>query len=190
MLCMPMLLLWDTVIRVMGKVPDTTPETRTLKHPYPWSMNVDWVPPQMPPSLGLAKIVVCEDNDAVLKMVKKGRMPKLLHVARTHRVNLHTVQDALRDPAYRPRYINTKAQIADMFTKGSHTSALWNDLLARAQIEDATVFTTLKNQSIKESLKAAADASNPEMLEKHGISTEMVCVKPRRSQSCSALRRK
>ena len=94
------------------------------------------------------------------------------------------------DPGVFIKYVGTKEQIADMFTKGSHTSLLWNDLLSRAQIEDAKVFTTTKNQTIKDSLKAAADALNPEMLEKHGISTEMVCVKPRRSQSCSALRRK
>ena len=45
---------------------------------------VDYVPPSMPPPPGRAKLVVLEDNDAVIKLLIKGRSPALRHVGRTH----------------------------------------------------------------------------------------------------------
>ena len=136
---------------------------QTAESTSTWAANVHWVPPTLPPITGLTKIVVCEDNDAVLKMLKRGRTPKLLHVARTHRVKLLFAQQAMQDPAYRPRYIKTAEQIADMFTKGSHTAQLWDDLLARAQIQHADKFKTTANSTIQATLKAAADAADPSM---------------------------
>ena len=35
-----------------------------------------------------AKLVILEDNEAVLKMIIKGRSPNMRHVGRTHRVDL------------------------------------------------------------------------------------------------------
>ena len=163
MLCMPMLLLWDTVISMFHGTKKEQVNARVLQEPYPWAENVDWVPPTVPPITGLTKIVVCEDNDAVLKMLKRDRTPKLLHVARTHRVNLLFAQQAMKDPAYRPRYIKSAEQIADMFTKGSHTAQLWSDLLARAQIQPASKFKTTSDMTIQATLKAAADAADPSM---------------------------
>ena len=96
-------------------------------------------------------------------MLKRDRTPKLLHVARTHRVNLLFAQQAMKDPAYRPRYIKSAEQIADMFTKGSHTAQLWSDLLARAQIQPASKFKTTSDMTIQATLKAAADAADPSM---------------------------
>ena len=163
MMCMPMLLLWDTVISLFHGYKQPNIQARTLHGPYPWAENVDWVPPTLPPITGLTKIVVCEDNGAVLKMLQRSRAPKLLHVARTHRVNLLYAQQAMQDPAYRPRYIKSAEQIADMFTKGSHTAQLWNDLLARAQIQPAKKFKTTADLTIQATLKAAADAADPSM---------------------------
>ena len=39
------------------------------------------------------KLIVAEDNEAVIKVLAKGRSPKLRHVARTHRVNLDWCYD-------------------------------------------------------------------------------------------------
>ena len=49
--------------------------------------NTDWVPPSMPPLLGLARLIIGEDNDAVLKILIKGRNPTFRHVPRTQRVD-------------------------------------------------------------------------------------------------------
>ena len=49
----------------------------------------DWVPPSLPPlSPYGAKLYFVEDNDAVIKMVIKGRSANMKHVARTHLCNL------------------------------------------------------------------------------------------------------
>ena len=37
--------------------------------------NIDWVPPSMPRLLGLARLIIGEDNDALLKILVKGRNP-------------------------------------------------------------------------------------------------------------------
>ena len=42
--------------------------------------NVDYVPCTLPPSLGNGKIVIFEDNDAVIMMIIKGRSPNMRHV--------------------------------------------------------------------------------------------------------------
>ena len=91
-------------------------------------------------------------------MLKRGRTPRLLHVARTHRVNLHFAQQAMEDPAYRPRYIKSANQIADMFTKGSHTAVLWYDLLERSQLQTQKNFRTLTGGTIQQALQTAAQA--------------------------------
>ena len=50
--------------------------------------NVDYVPSSMPISNGRAKLLILEDNDAVIKMCIKCRSPNMRHVGRTHRVDL------------------------------------------------------------------------------------------------------
>ena len=49
----------------------------------------DWVPPSLPPLTTYdVKMFWMEDNDAVIKMIIKGRSPQMKHVSRTHRINL------------------------------------------------------------------------------------------------------
>ena len=51
-------------------------------------LGVDWVPPSLPPHRGLARLLICEDNEAVIHCLIKGRNPKFRQVARTHRIDL------------------------------------------------------------------------------------------------------
>ena len=44
-----------------------------------------------------AKLVVMEDNEAVIKMIIKGRSPTLRHVSRTHRVDLDWLFERITD---------------------------------------------------------------------------------------------
>ena len=71
-----------------------------------------------------------EDNEAVIKMIIKGRSPTMRHVSRTHRVALDWLFDRINlDPKIQIKYIDTKNQLADILTKGNFTRDEWNHLL-------------------------------------------------------------
>ena len=73
---------------------------------------------------------VFEDNEAVIKMIIKGRSPTKRHVSRTHRVALGWLFDRINlDPEIQIKYIDTKNHLADILTKGNFTRDEWNHLL-------------------------------------------------------------
>ena len=77
-----------------------------------------------------ALLHVFEDNEAVIKMIIKGRSPTMRHVSRTHRVALDWLFDRINlDPIFQIKYIDTKNQLADILTKGNFTRDEWNHLL-------------------------------------------------------------
>ena len=76
-----------------------------------------------------------EDNEAVIKMIMKGRSPTMRHVSRTHRVALDWLFDRINlDPKIQIKYIDTKNQLADISTKGNFTRDEWNHLLTLLNI--------------------------------------------------------
>ena len=92
--------------------------------------NVDLFPSNVRFSHQEALFYVFEDNEAVIKMIIKGRSPTMRHVSRTHRVALDWFFDRINlDTKIHIKYINTKNQLADMLTKGSFTRDEWNHLL-------------------------------------------------------------
>ena len=94
--------------------------------------DVDFVPSSVKnTAYGKAQIVLLEDNEAVIKMTIKCRAPQFKHVARVHRVDLDWLFERVqKDPGLGLKYINTKLQLADILTKGSFTSTIWNQLSA------------------------------------------------------------
>ena len=75
-------------------------------------------------------LYVFEDNEAVIKMIIKGRSPTMRHVSRTHRVALEWLFDRINlDPKIQIKYIDTKNQLADILTKDNFTRDEWNHLL-------------------------------------------------------------
>ena len=71
-----------------------------------------------------------EDNEAVIKMIIKGRSPTMRHVSRTHRVALDWLFDRINlDSKIQIKYIDTKNQFADISIKGNFTRDEWNHLL-------------------------------------------------------------
>ena len=61
--------------------------------------NVDCVPSNVQSCHQEALLYVFEDNEAVIKMIMKGRRPTLTHVSRTHRVALDWLFDRINlDP--------------------------------------------------------------------------------------------
>ena len=147
----PALMLWELIMSVFGSAKGTplgapySQRTRTRRrgHSALSSLindigDLDYVPCTMPKSLGTGTLIMFEDNDAVIKQTIKGRSPNMRHVARTHRVDLDWLWERIRtDPGIFIKYVGTKEQIADMFTKGSFTADQWSKLCRLAQIGKA-----------------------------------------------------
>ena len=83
----------------------------------------DAVPSNVQSASCEALLYVFEDNEAVIKMIMKGRSPTMRHVSRTHRVALDWLFDRINlDTKIQIKYIDTKNHLADILTKGEfHT---------------------------------------------------------------------
>ena len=93
-----------------------------------------------------------EDNDAVIHMCIKARAPKLRYLARTLRIDLDWLFERfMSDPALSATYINTKLQLADLFTKANFTSMQWLALL--------TLIHTCRSQHTQQSKSLSAVAA-------------------------------
>ena len=80
--------------------------------------NVDFISSNVNSSRQEALLYVFEDNEAVIKMIIKGRSPTMRHVSRTHRAALDWLFDRINlDPKIRIKYIDSKNHVADMLTK-------------------------------------------------------------------------
>ena len=91
---------------------------------------------------------IFEDNEAVIKMIIKGRSPTMRHVTRTHRVALDRLLDRINlDPKIQIKYIDTKNQLADMLTKGNFTRDEWNHLLCLFNISRFSSINSVKAMS-------------------------------------------
>ena len=129
--------LWDLIVSVFGSVIQTSDGTgrpvdieRNQKSHGKINVlkNIDSVPSNVQSSRQEALLYV--DNEAVIKMIIKGRSPTMRHVPRTHRVALDWLFDRINsDPKIQIKYIDTKNQLADILTKGSFTRDEWNHLL-------------------------------------------------------------
>ena len=140
----PALDLWDLIVFVLGntiQTPDRSgqPVVNGDKDHGPNKRsqgminvlnNIDCVPSNVQFSHQEALLYVFEDNEAVIKMIIKGRSPTMRHVSRTHRVALDWLFDRINlDPKIQIKYIDTKNQLADILTKGNFTRDEWNHLL-------------------------------------------------------------
>ena len=132
--------LWDLIVSVLGNVSQISDRTGQLvndvkKHHKSQGKinvmeNIDSVPSKIQSSRQEALLYVFEDNEAVIKMIIKGRSTTLRHVSRTHRVALNWLFDRINlDSKIQIKYINTKKQLADTLTKGNFTRDERNHLL-------------------------------------------------------------
>ena len=86
-----------------------------------------------------------EDNEAVIKMITKGRSPTTRHVSRTHRVALDWLFDRINlDPKIQ---MDTKNQLGDTLTKGNFTRDEWNHLLCLFNISHFSATNCLEVMS-------------------------------------------
>ena len=131
--------LWDLIVSVFGSVSQISDRTgrpvdvkRNQKSQGKINVmeNIDSVPSNVQSSRQEALLYVFEDNEAVTKMIIKGRSPTMRHVSRTHRVALDWLFDRINlDPKIQIKYIDTKNQLADILTNGNFTRDEWNHLL-------------------------------------------------------------
>ena len=141
---LPALELWDLIVSVLGNMTQTTERTvkpvvcRGASHAQGQQSrgifnvlnNVEGVPSNVQSSHQEALLYVFEDNEAVIKMITKGRSPTMRHVSRTHSVALDWLFDRIKlDRKIQIKYIDTKNQFADIVTKGNFTRGEWNHLL-------------------------------------------------------------
>ena len=87
--------------------------------------HVDYVTTNTHSFQGESQLYIFEDNEAVIKMIIKGRSPTMRHVSRTHRVAIRTNLQTL--------------------TKGSCTRDEWNHLLRLLNIMN---FSMLKAECL------------------------------------------
>ena len=137
---LPALELWDLIVSALGnisRVSDRSGKPESDEHKHHRSHNkidvmkdIDAVLSNLQPARQEALLYVFEDNEAVIKMIIKGRSPTMRHVSRTHRVALDWLFDRINlDSKIQIKYIDTKNQLADILTKGNFTRDEWNHLL-------------------------------------------------------------
>ena len=77
--------------------------TIPIKHTHVIPTNIDHIPTNTSNS-GSSAMLSFEDNEAVIKMIIKGRSPTMRHVSRTHRVALDWLFDKVNlDPKIKIR---------------------------------------------------------------------------------------
>ena len=102
---LPALELWDLIVSVLGNVlvfPDNPGNlrlmlinVRSLTEKSMRLKDIDLFPSNVQSVSREALLYVFEDNEAVIKMIMKGRSPTMRHVSRTHRVALDWLFDRI-----------------------------------------------------------------------------------------------
>ena len=103
---LPALELWDLIVSVFGNISHISDQTVQPVNGKNKSHNkidvmqdIDSVPSNVQSARQEALLYVFEDNEAVIKMIMKGRSPTMRHVSRTHRVALDWLFDRINlDP--------------------------------------------------------------------------------------------
>ena len=105
-------------------------------------LNVDYVTTNANSSQGESQLYIFQENEAVNKMIIKGRSPTMRHMSRTHRVALDRLFDGSNlDSKLQIKYVDTKNQLLDMLTKGSFTRDEWDQLLRLLHIMSFSMFS-------------------------------------------------
>ena len=113
---LPALELWDLIVSVLGnvsRVSDRSEKPESDDHKHHKSHNkidamedIDSVPSNVQSARQETLLYVFEDNEAVTKMIMKGRNPTMRHVSRTHRVALDWLVDRINLDSKNPNQIH------------------------------------------------------------------------------------
>ena len=168
---LPALELWDLIVAVLGNtiqilerprrpvVNDKNQRSQGMTNVF---NRIDSVPSNVQFSHQEALLYVFEDNEAVIKMIIKGRSPAMRHVSRTHRFALDWLFDRTNlDPKIQIKYIDTKNQLADILTKGNFTRDEWNHLLCLFNISHFS--STVCSETMAKRLQQGSGEERPMM---------------------------
>ena len=170
--------LWDLIVSVLGNVsrvsdrsgrPDNDVHKRHKSQKKIDVMeDIDSVSSNVQSARQEALLYVIEDNEAVIKMIIKGRSPTMRHVSRTHRVALDWLIDRINlDSKTQIKYIDTKNQLADILTKGNFTRDEWNHLLSLFNIShfsSTACITAMAKRAQQESGEGRVTAKSRPMM--------------------------
>ena len=96
--------------------------------------NVDYVPTNTHSSQGESQSYIFEDNEAVIKMIIKGRSPTMRALDRLFdTINL--------EPKIQIKCVDPKNQLADMLTRERFSRDEWNHLLHLFNIMNFSMFS-------------------------------------------------
>ena len=120
--------LWDLIVSVLGSVSQISDGTgrpvnvdvkRYQKSQGKINMmeNIDSVPSNVQSSRQEALLYVFEDNEAVIKMIIKGRSPTMRHVPRTHRVALDWLIELIWTPKSKLNASTPKNNLLTIFNQ-------------------------------------------------------------------------
>ena len=132
---LPALELWDLIVSVLGNIfrvshRSVQPDNDVHKHHKSHNKidvmkDIDSVPSNVQSARQEALLYVFEDNEAVIKMIIKGKSPAMRHISRTHRVALDWLFDRINlDSKIQIKYIDTKNQLTD--NEWNHVLSLFN----------------------------------------------------------------
>ena len=111
---------------------------------------------------------VFEDNEAVMKMIIKGRSPTMRHVSRTHRVALDWLFDRINlDPNIQIKFNDTKNELADILTKENFTRGGGNHFLCLFNIShfsSINCFEAMSKRTQKDSGEERVTAKSKPMM--------------------------
>ena len=173
--------LWDLVIEMLRTTPKLPKPTQacmretdakiqsTPKDQNVDLSNVDQVPSNAHLSEKESQLYMFEDNEAVIKMIIKGRSPTMRHVSRTHRVALDWLFDRIKfGRKSTDQVVESQNQLADILTKGTRDE--WHNLLQLFNIMNDTTFSCshfsnshpfLSAGKQSEMLKRSQESSSP-----------------------------
>jgi len=133
------LAFWELVTEMLGTNQPKAAETQTAKptalemNPYSECFNPGKYFAYTRKVGQTTVLVVAEDNEAVITIVKKARSMSLRHLPRTHRIDLQWLFEVCSHPRVTMLYVNTKQQVADLMTKALNNPQTWEHLLDISQ---------------------------------------------------------
>ena len=137
---LPVLELWDLSVSLFQSVSQVSDRRGRLDndvnkhHQYQRRINVmeniDSCTSNVQSSRQEASLFVFEDNEAVIKMIKKGRSTTMRHVSRTHKVALDWLFDRINPDSQNPNQIHRHQKPTRRhFDRRNFTRDEWNHLL-------------------------------------------------------------
>ena len=141
--------------------------------------NVEYVPTNTHSSQGESQLYIFEDNEAVIKMIVKGRNPTMRHVSRTHRVALDWLFDRINlEPKVQIKYVDTENQLADMLTNGQFHAWWMGPSDKRSKIPCRKFFLKTRHVNVGIFLCVKTSSLRPDAKMEEDVSSDM--LRPRR----------